>query len=96
MSLTWNDLRYFAPYISLFPTIATPFYPPMSFVKTMTIRDLVALWLRLSAPSAGGLDSSPGQGTRSCMPNLKKKTRKIKKPPLLSALQPRYPCETEI
>ena len=28
---------------------------------------LVAQWLRLSAPSAGGLSLIPGQGTRSCM-----------------------------
>ena len=32
---------------------------------------LVVQWLRLYAPSAGGLDSIPGQGTRSHMPQLK-------------------------
>ena len=32
---------------------------------------LVAQWLRLQAPNAGGLDSIPGQGTRSHEPQLK-------------------------
>ncbi|TEA11622.1 hypothetical protein DBR06_SOUSAS6910080, partial [Sousa chinensis] len=32
---------------------------------------LVVLQLRLRAPSAGGPDSIPGQGTRSCMPQLR-------------------------
>ena len=32
---------------------------------------LVVQWLRLCAPNAGGPGSIPGQGTRSCMPQLK-------------------------
>ena len=32
---------------------------------------LVAQWLRLRVPNAGGLGSIPGQGTRSHMPQLK-------------------------
>ena len=32
---------------------------------------LVVQWLRLQAPNAGGLDSIPGQGTRSHEPQLK-------------------------
>ena len=32
---------------------------------------LVLQWLRLHIPDAGGLDSIPGQGTRSYMPQLK-------------------------
>ena len=32
---------------------------------------IVVLWLRLQAPSAGGLGSIPGQGTGSHMPQLK-------------------------
>ena len=37
---------------------------------------LVALWLRLCAPNTGGLGLSPGQETRSCMPNFKKRLGK--------------------
>ena len=33
---------------------------------------LVVQWLRLLAPNAGGLSSVPGQGTRSCMLQLKR------------------------
>ena len=32
---------------------------------------LVAQWLRLRTPNAGGLGSTSGQGTRSCMTQLK-------------------------
>ncbi|TEA25844.1 hypothetical protein DBR06_SOUSAS1210137, partial [Sousa chinensis] len=32
---------------------------------------LVVQWLRLRAPSAGGLGLIPGQGTRSHMPQLR-------------------------
>ncbi|TEA39747.1 hypothetical protein DBR06_SOUSAS31510017, partial [Sousa chinensis] len=32
---------------------------------------LVAQWLRLHAPNAGGPGSIPGQGTRSHMPQLR-------------------------
>ena len=32
---------------------------------------LVAQWLRLQAPNAGGLGLIPGQGTRSRMPQLR-------------------------
>ena len=32
---------------------------------------LVVQWLRLHTPSAGGLGLIPGQGTRSCMPQLR-------------------------
>ena len=32
---------------------------------------LVIQWLRLCAPNAGNPDSIPGQGTRSCLPQLK-------------------------
>ncbi|TEA36376.1 hypothetical protein DBR06_SOUSAS27710032, partial [Sousa chinensis] len=32
---------------------------------------LVVPWLRLHVPSAGGLGSFPGQGTRARMPQLK-------------------------
>ena len=32
---------------------------------------LVVQWLRFHTPSAGGLGSIPGQGTRSCMSQLK-------------------------
>ena len=32
---------------------------------------LVAQWLRLRAPNAGGLGSIPGQGTRAHVPQLK-------------------------
>ena len=28
-------------------------------------------WLRLGPPNAGSLGSAPGQGTRSCMPQIK-------------------------
>lgn len=35
------------------------------------VTSLVAQRLRLRAPNAGGLSSTPGQGTRSCMPELK-------------------------
>ena len=28
-------------------------------------------WLRLGPPNAGSLGSTPGQGTRSCMPQIK-------------------------
>ncbi|TEA32997.1 hypothetical protein DBR06_SOUSAS7410054, partial [Sousa chinensis] len=31
---------------------------------------LVVQWLRFCAPNAGGPGSIPGQGTRSCMPQL--------------------------
>ena len=34
---------------------------------------LVVQWLRLHAPNAGGPGSIPGQGTRSRIPQLKKK-----------------------
>ena len=36
-----------------------------------TVNSLVVQWLRLCAPSVGGLGSIPGQGTRSHMPQLK-------------------------
>ena len=32
---------------------------------------LVVQWLRFHAPEAGGLGSISGQGTRSCMPQLR-------------------------
>lgn len=68
MSLMWDDLCYFAPFISLFPTIATSFKPPMSFVKAMTIRDFpggpVAKTLCFQCRRQG---LSPGQGIRCCM-----------------------------
>ena len=32
---------------------------------------LVVQWLRLRAPNAGGLGSTPGQGTRAHMPQLR-------------------------
>ena len=32
---------------------------------------LVVHWPGLSAPNVGGRDSIPGQGTRSCMPQLR-------------------------
>ena len=35
--------------------------------KWSTETSLVVQWLRLSAPNAGGLGLTPGQGTRSCM-----------------------------
>ena len=37
----------------------------------MAETSLVVQWLRLFAPSAGGLGSIPGQGARSLMPQLK-------------------------
>ena len=37
---------------------------------------LVAQWPRLRTLNAGGLDSVPGQGTRSHMPQLKNKNKK--------------------
>ena len=43
---------------------------------------LMGQWLRLCAPNAGGLDSIPGQGIRSHIPQLKMlhATRKITDP----------------
>ena len=41
---------------------------------------LIIQWLRLPAPSAGGLGSVPGQGTRSHMPQLKTPQRRSKIP----------------
>ena len=38
---------------------------------------LVVQWLRLRAPSAGGPDSIPGQGTRSHMPQLRSKILRV-------------------
>ena len=35
---------------------------------------VLAQWLRLCSPKAGGLGSIPGQGARSCMPQLKDRT----------------------
>ena len=35
---------------------------------------LLVQWLRLCAPNAGGPGSIRGQGTRSCMPQLKEAT----------------------
>ena len=44
----------------------------MVMVLTVDCRDFpVVQWLRLHTPSAGGLGSIPGQGTRSHMPQLK-------------------------
>ena len=40
-------------------------------VKAFIRTSLVVQWLRLLTPSAGGLGAIPGQGTRSCMPQLK-------------------------
>ena len=37
----------------------------------------VVQWLRLHAPSAGGPDSIPGLGIRSCMPQLSVNMLKI-------------------
>ncbi|TEA28835.1 hypothetical protein DBR06_SOUSAS4010047 [Sousa chinensis] len=37
-------------------------------VKKLRGTSLVAQWLRLFTPSAGGPGSIPGQGNRSCMP----------------------------
>ena len=39
---------------------------------------LVVQWLRLSDSSAGDLGSIPGQGTRSCMLQLRPSTAKLK------------------
>ena len=39
---------------------------------------LVVQWLRLCAPNAGGLGLSPGQGTRSHMPQLRVGTLKLR------------------
>ena len=39
---------------------------------------LVVQWLRLCAPSAGGLGSIPGQGTRSHMPQLRIRMPQLK------------------
>ena len=39
------------------------------YVKTGT--SMGAQWLRLCAPNAGGSGLIPGQGTRSCMPQLR-------------------------
>ena len=41
---------------------------------------LVAQWLRLCAPNAGGLGSIPGQGTRSHMLQLKARMPQLKDP----------------
>ena len=35
---------------------------------------VLAQWLRLCAPKAGGLGSILGQGARSCIPQLKDRT----------------------
>ena len=41
-------------------------------IKTTTHgNSLMAQWLRIWAPNAGGLRLIPGQGTRSSMPQLK-------------------------
>ena len=40
---------------------------------------LVGQWLRLHAPSAGAPGSIPGQGTKSCMLQLRPGTAKKKK-----------------
>ena len=39
--------------------------------KMIAGTSLVAQWLRLRIPNAGGLGSIPGQGTRSHMPQLR-------------------------
>ncbi|TEA35790.1 hypothetical protein DBR06_SOUSAS1110153, partial [Sousa chinensis] len=39
---------------------------------------LVVQWLRLHAPNAGGPGSIPGQGTRSCMPQLRSHMPKLR------------------
>ena len=41
---------------------------------------LVVQWLRLHAPNAGGLGSIPGQGTRSCMPQLRVHMPQLRSP----------------
>ena len=40
---------------------------------------LVIQWVRLHTPNTGGLGSIPGQGTRSCMPQLKSSHATTKK-----------------
>ena len=37
-------------------------------------------WVRLRTPNAGGLDLIPGQGTRSCMPQLRARMPQLKIP----------------
>ncbi|TEA23206.1 hypothetical protein DBR06_SOUSAS5510012, partial [Sousa chinensis] len=39
---------------------------------------LVVQWLRLRTPNAGGPDSTPGQGTRSHMPQLRVRMPQLK------------------
>ncbi|TEA25347.1 hypothetical protein DBR06_SOUSAS3010016, partial [Sousa chinensis] len=41
---------------------------------------LVVQQLRLHAPNAGGLGSTPGEGTRSCMPQLRACVPHLKDP----------------
>ena len=44
---------------------------PALIILTYTRTSLVAQWLRLHAPSAGGIGSTLGQGTRSHMLQLR-------------------------
>ena len=60
-------------------------YPKMKSVKviknTMKLiqlgASLMVQWLRFHAPNAGGLGSIPGQGTRSCMRQLRPSAAKL-------------------
>ena len=47
-------------------------------IETPRGTSLVVQGLRLHAPNAGGLGSSPGQGTRACMPKLRSSIKKKK------------------
>ena len=51
-----------------------------SEMKLMCEISLVVLWLRLHTPSAGGLGSIPGQGTRSPMLQLRVRIPQLKDP----------------
>ena len=50
------------------------------FKKCIEGTSLVVKWLRLHAPNAGGLGSSPGQGTRSCILQPRAHMLQLKEP----------------
>ena len=63
--------------------------------ENQTGTSLVVQRLRLHAPNAGGRGSIPGQGTRSCMPQLKDTARHNVKIPHAMTKIPRAATKTQ-
>ena len=56
------------------------FLPRLLKLKNMPGTSLVVQWLRLCTPSAGASCSTPGQGTRSRIPQLRVRMPELKDP----------------